>query len=148
MNKALLLSEQQGQNLNLGSLIYWRRKWQPTPVFLPRESHGQRSLVGCCPQGRTESDMTEVTQNECMHWRRKWQPTPVFLPGESQGQKSLVGCRLWGCTESDTAEATQQQQQQPHILTTTLQCSIQRVSANILKSHQNIEIKILLLPQC
>ena len=26
-----------------------RRKWQPTPVFLPRESHGQRSLVGCCP---------------------------------------------------------------------------------------------------
>ena len=25
------------------------RKWQPTPVFLPRESHGQRSLVGCCP---------------------------------------------------------------------------------------------------
>ena len=28
--------------------IYWRRKWQPTPVFLPRESCGQRSLVGCC----------------------------------------------------------------------------------------------------
>ena len=27
----------------------WRRKWQPTPVFLPRESCGQRSLVGCCP---------------------------------------------------------------------------------------------------
>ena len=29
--------------------IQWRRKWQPTTVFLPRESHGQRSLVGCCP---------------------------------------------------------------------------------------------------
>ena len=40
---------------------HWRRKWQPTPVFLPGESHGQRSLVGCCPWGRTESDMTEVT---------------------------------------------------------------------------------------
>ena len=39
----------------------WRRKWQPTPVFLPRESRGQRSLVGCCPWGRTESDMTEAT---------------------------------------------------------------------------------------
>ena len=38
-----------------------RRKWQPTPVFLPRESCGQRSLVGCCPQGRTELDMTEAT---------------------------------------------------------------------------------------
>ena len=39
----------------------WRRKWQPTPVLLPRESRGQRSLVGCCPWGRTESDMTEAT---------------------------------------------------------------------------------------
>ena len=29
----------------------WRRKWQPTPVFLPGESHGQRSLVGCSPWG-------------------------------------------------------------------------------------------------
>ena len=37
----------------------WRRKWQPTPVFLPGESHGQRSLVGYSPQGRKESDMTE-----------------------------------------------------------------------------------------
>jgi len=29
--------------------IPWRKKWQPTPVFLPGESHGQRSLVGCSP---------------------------------------------------------------------------------------------------
>ena len=36
-------------------------KWQPTPVFLPGESQGQRSLVGCCLWGRTESDTTEVT---------------------------------------------------------------------------------------
>ena len=35
-----------------------RRKWQPTPVFLLGELHGQRSLVGCCPWGRTELDMT------------------------------------------------------------------------------------------
>ena len=33
----------------LESITTWRRKWQPTPVFLPRESCGQRSLVGCCP---------------------------------------------------------------------------------------------------
>ena len=38
-----------------------RRKWQPTPVFLPGESQGQRSLVGCCLWARTESDMTEST---------------------------------------------------------------------------------------
>ena len=40
---------------------FWRRKWQSTPVFLPRESQGQGSLVGCHLWGRTESDTTEVT---------------------------------------------------------------------------------------
>ena len=39
----------------------WRRKWQPTTVFLPGESQGQGSLVGCCLWGRTELDTTEVT---------------------------------------------------------------------------------------
>ena len=39
--------------------ILWRRKWQPTPVFLPGESDGQRSLVGYSPQGRKELDTTE-----------------------------------------------------------------------------------------
>ena len=39
----------------------WRREWQPTPVFLPGESHGQRSLVGYSPWGRKEWDMTEAT---------------------------------------------------------------------------------------
>ena len=41
--------------------MHWRRKWQPTPVFLPGESHGRRSPVGCSPWGRTESDTTEAT---------------------------------------------------------------------------------------
>ena len=39
--------------------IPWRTKWQPTPVFLPGESHGRRSLVGCSPWGCKESDTTE-----------------------------------------------------------------------------------------
>ena len=39
--------------------ILWRRKWQPTPVFLPGKSHGQRSLAGCSPRGRRELDTTE-----------------------------------------------------------------------------------------
>ena len=39
----------------------WRRTWLPTPVFLPRASHGQRSLAGCSPQGRREPDATEHT---------------------------------------------------------------------------------------
>ena len=39
----------------------WRRKWQPTPVFLPGESQGRASLLGCRLWGRTESDTTEAT---------------------------------------------------------------------------------------
>ena len=39
--------------------IPWRRVWQPTPVSLPGESHGQRSLAGYSPWGHKESDMTE-----------------------------------------------------------------------------------------
>ena len=42
--------------------MHWRRKWQPTLVFLPGESQGWGILVGCHLWGRTESDMTEVTQ--------------------------------------------------------------------------------------
>ena len=41
--------------------IPWRRPWQPTPVFLPGESLGQRTLVGYGPQGHKESDTTEAT---------------------------------------------------------------------------------------
>ena len=39
--------------------VIWRRQWQATPVLLPRQSHGWRSLVGCSPWGRYESDTTE-----------------------------------------------------------------------------------------
>ena len=44
---------------SLGRKISWRRKWQPSPVFLPGKSHGQRSLVGYSPSGRKGSDATE-----------------------------------------------------------------------------------------
>ena len=43
------------------AFMLWRRKWQPTPVFLPGESQGQGSLVGCRLWGHTEWDTTEVT---------------------------------------------------------------------------------------
>ena len=51
-------------SLSLFTFMHWRRKWQPTPVFLPGESQGWRSLVGCRLWGHTESDMTEVTQQQ------------------------------------------------------------------------------------
>ena len=92
----------------------------PTPVLLSGKSYGRRSLVGCYLWGCTESDMTEVTQQQQqqyrrlpwwlsskestynagdngfdpwvrkMPWRRKCQPTPVILPRKSHGQRSLV----------------------------------------------------------
>ena len=43
------------------TFMHWRRKWQPTPVFLLGESQGWESLVGCCLWGRTELDTTEAT---------------------------------------------------------------------------------------
>ena len=43
--------------------ITWRREWQLTPVFLPGEFHGQRSLAGYSPRGRKELDTTEVTEH-------------------------------------------------------------------------------------
>ena len=47
--------------LSLFTFMHWRRKWQPTPVFLPGESQGWGRLVGCHLWGHTESDTTEVT---------------------------------------------------------------------------------------
>ena len=68
-------TEEPGRLQSMGSLrigqdftftftfMHWRKKWQPTLVFLPGESQGRGSLVGCHLWGRTESDTTEVTQH-------------------------------------------------------------------------------------
>ena len=61
--KIILLEHRLLYNVMLVSTVHqsWRRQWQPTPVFLPGESQGRGSLVGCRLWGRTESDTTEVT---------------------------------------------------------------------------------------
>ena len=51
-------------SFSLFTFMHWRRKWQPTPVFLPGESQGRGSLVGCHLWGRTESDTTEATYQQ------------------------------------------------------------------------------------
>ena len=77
--------------------MHWRRKWQPTLVFLPGESQGQGSLVGCCLWGCTESDTTGCA---------------------TTSGKKACGCWVWtkhGCpsvASGDCTEGTQQQQQQ------------------------------------
>ena len=69
-----------------------------TPVFLPGEFHGQRSLTGCSPEGHKESDMTEVTERTRMHkahftpwrfppvsqWIPPWLAPPRFLSPEME----------------------------------------------------------------
>ena len=55
-----------GFNLWVGKTP-WRRAWQATPVFLPKKSHGRRSLVGYRPKGLKESDTTEHARNTADH---------------------------------------------------------------------------------
>ena len=54
----------------LFTFLHWRRKWQPTPVFLPGESQGRGNLVGFHLWGRTESDTTEATYQQQQQGRR------------------------------------------------------------------------------
>ena len=88
--------------------ILRRRQWHPTPVLLPGGSHGRRSLVGCSPWGRWESDTTERLHfHFSLSCFGEGNGNPlVSLTGESQGWGSLVGCHPRGRTESDTTEAT------------------------------------------
>ena len=58
---SLRVGQDSATSLSLFTFLHWRRKWQPTPVFLPGESHGRGSLMGCRLWGRTESDTTEAT---------------------------------------------------------------------------------------
>ena len=59
--RSLRVGHDWATSLSLFTFMHWRRKWQPTPMFLPGESQGQRSLVGCHLWGHTESDATEAT---------------------------------------------------------------------------------------
>ena len=52
--------------------IHWKRKWQPTPVFLPRKVHGQRSLAGYSPRGCQESDLTATEHKPCTAFSNKF----------------------------------------------------------------------------
>ena len=77
-------------SLSLFTFMHWRKKWQPTPVFLPGESQGRGSLVSCCLQGRTESDMTEVTQQQ----------------QQQQQQQQIIRKDILSCTGNPTQSTT------------------------------------------
>ena len=89
-------------SLSLFTFMHWRRKWQPTPVFLPGESQGRRSLVGCRLWGhRVRHDWSDLAAAAAA-WRRKWLPTPVFLPGKFHGQRSLAGYIVYEVAKTRT----------------------------------------------
>ena len=68
-------------SLSLFTFLHWRRKWQPIPVFLPGESQGWRSLVGCYLWGCTESDTIEATFQQQQHETKGdlWFTTPAVV---------------------------------------------------------------------
>ena len=87
----------------------WRREWQPTPVFLPGESHGQRTLADYSPRGHQESNMTERSVHT---WSfSAWCPSPwgfghgllvqcLCSPGipSSPGGQSQTSCEWMWCS--------------------------------------------------
>ena len=77
-----------------------------TPVFLPRESYGWRSLVGCCPQGRTESDTTEVTQHALETEMATHSSILAWTIPETEEPSGLPSM---GSHRKDTTEVIQQQ---------------------------------------
>ena len=95
-------------SLSLLTFMHWRRKWQLTPVFLPGESQGRGSLVGCRLWGHTGSDMTEATQQQQQR----------FPEAGSQPSSGVPGCwcpllfliplhpvEVWG-SRTDTQQAS------------------------------------------
>ena len=106
-------------SLSLFTFTHWRRKWQPTPVFLLGESQGWRSLVGCRLWGHTESDTTEATQQQ--------QQQCSYHLGNYKGFSSVPGtqtdisvhlffishhCILWVNSDTDTQNAGKDVKQQ------------------------------------
>ena len=70
--------------------MHWRRKWQPTPVFLPGESQGRGSLVGCRLWGRTESDTTEATWQQQQHVSLRHADNTTLMAESEEELKSLL----------------------------------------------------------
>ena len=66
-------------SLSLFTFMHWKRKWQPTPVFLPGESQGRGSLVGCRLWGRTESHMTKQLSSSSSRGELDGQSTRVLF---------------------------------------------------------------------
>ena len=83
--------------------MHWRRKWQPTPVFLPGESQGRGSLVGCSPWGRRESDTAEATQQQQSVYIGEGDGTPLHY---SCLENPMDGGAWWAAVHGVTQSRT------------------------------------------
>ena len=83
---------QETQVQSLGQEDPWRRKWQPTPVFLPWESHGQRSLVGCSLKDRKELDTTEQLSTS-LRKKEEVEEKEEEDEGEKEREKNILEAR-------------------------------------------------------
>ena len=90
LNIKILIKHNGGDNIRKDKNCFsYFSKWQPTPVFLPGESHGQGSLEGYSPWGRKESDMTEqLNRNFLIHSR-------VMLLLKSKGTGTVKPEQTW-----------------------------------------------------
>jgi len=87
-------------------LLGTRRQWHPTPVLLLGKSHGRKSLVGCSPWGRKESDTTERLHFHFHALEKEMATRSSVLAWKIPGTVEPDGLPSWGPTESDTTEAT------------------------------------------
>ena len=127
--------------------LYWRRKWQSTPVLLPGKSHGQRSLVGCSPCGHKESGTTEwlhlhalekemATHSSVLAWRVPGMGEPGGLP--------YMGSQRVGHDWSDLAAAAALSRNFPVTLVSTyyLPCTYLFLSLCSLRDLQIISFNL------
>ena len=97
LGETKVINKSLGQEFSENSMIYWRRQWHPTPVLLPGKSHGWRSLVGCSPWGRKESDMTKRLHFHFFHALEKEMAThPSVLAWRIPGMAEPGGLPSMG----------------------------------------------------
>ena len=89
---SLRVGQDSATSLSLFTFMYWSRKWQPTPVFLPEESQGWVSLMGCHLWGHTESDTTEVTQQQQQYMNIHTHTQCECFPGVGNGTPLQYSC--------------------------------------------------------
>ena len=122
-----------------------QRTQQPTPVFLPGASHGQRILEGCGPQDRKELDMTEATQHSCTHTQHSRLFYPTIL------QSRILMPKLCELSLKMRSPSVQQQRQQISIqrsrripLTSTHICKL-LLTSTVGSSHLNYRTMVYVM---